>query len=120
MIKTLFKLVVVLLVAHALFRFVPPYWNHNQFESEVKERAVTWASLTELQVRDRVFEMARARDLPVAPENIAARWDKDYLFVDVEYPRDIELLPTWKYEWTFDSHVSTLILDSLAPGRTGR
>jgi hypothetical protein len=120
MIKTLFKLIVALLVAHALVRFVPPYWNHNQFESEVKERAVTWASLTEGQVRDRVFEMALARGLPVTREQIAVRWANDYLLVDVEYPREIEFLPTWKYEWTFDSHVSTLILDSLAPGRTGR
>jgi len=120
MIKTLFKLIIVMMVVHALFRFVPPYWNHNEFESEVKERAVTWASLTELQVRDRVFEMARARGLPVTSEDIAVLWDDKYLLVDVEYPREIEFLPTWKYEWTFNAHVSTLILDSLDPGRPGR
>ena len=120
MLKTLFKLFVVLLVAHALFRFVPPYWHHNQFESEVKERAVTWASLTEVQVKDRVYEMALARGLPVTSEDIAVRWANQYLRVDVEYPREIEFFPTWKYEWTFDAHVSTLILDSLDPGRPGR
>lgn len=117
MVKTLFKLAVFLLVAHAMFRFVPPYWNHNQFESELKERAVTWRTDTEYQVRERVLEMAQARGLPVSREQITVRRDKDYLFVDVEYPRAIELLPTWKYEWTFDSSVSTLMLQSLDPGR---
>ena len=31
--KALFKLAIFFLVAHALFRFVPPYWSHNQFRA---------------------------------------------------------------------------------------
>ena len=120
MLRTLFKLAVFLLVAHALFRFVPPYWNHNQFESEVKERAVSWASLTDAQVSDQLLEMARTRGLPVTREDIAVRWDGNHLVMDVAYSRDIEFLPSWTYEWTFESHVSTLILDSLAPRRQRR
>ena len=120
MLKTLFKLVIALLVAHALFRFVPPYWHHTQFESEVKERAVTWGDLSEGQVEEQMLEMAKVRSLPITREHIAVRWQSNHLVTDVTYPRDIEFLPNWKYEWTFESHVSTLILDSLAPRRPGR
>ena len=108
--KSLIKLAVFLLVAHALYRFVPPYWDHTQFVREVKDTSVGWHENTDEQVRDLVLAMAEARRIPVAREQINVRRERDHLFVDVAYARPMELVPGSTYRWEFDSTVETWML----------
>jgi hypothetical protein len=117
MLKMLLKLAIMLLVAHALFRFVPPYWNHHQFESELQERAVTWRGNSEQDIRQQVLEMAHEHGVPITGEQIEVRRDREDLFVEVSYSRPIELIPGWKYDWPFTSNVDALIFKSVLPKR---
>jgi hypothetical protein len=110
MVRGLFKLAIFLLAAHALFRFVPPYWNHTRFASELDERALTWNQDSEPEVLEHVLGIARTHAVPIGPEHVAVRRERDRLFVDVLYSRRIELLPSWKYEWVFESNVDALML----------
>ena len=108
--KFIVKLVLFLLIAHALYRFVPPYWDHTQFVREVKDTSVGWHENTNEEVRDLVFSMAQARGLPIAREQINVRRERDHLFVDLAYSRPMELIPGSKYTWDFDSKVETWML----------
>lgn len=115
MVRVLFKLALFFLVAHALFRFVPPYWNHTQFEHELEERILTWHTETEIEIRDQVLEMAQRHQLPLAGEQVAIRREREHLFVDVLYRRRIALIPGWKHEWIFESNVDAWMVRPRVP-----
>ena len=51
--KTLFKLAILFLIAHALFRFVPPYWHHQQFKTALTELSQQWGEPTDEDVMSR-------------------------------------------------------------------
>ena len=113
--KTLFKLAILLLVAHALFRFVPPYWNFTQFKSMLKEQAVAWHQQSEPQVVDEVLRLAQANDVPLAAENVRVKRQQDRLFIDVSYDAPIEILPSVRRTWTFATSVEAW---TMAPVKT--
>lgn len=117
MLRGLFKLAVFILLAHALFRFVPPYWSHTQFESKIEERAPSWRRETEDEVRDLVLAMAQERHIPVRAEQIIVRRTPDALYIDLAYARRIEFIPGWRREWAFESNVRALMLTALDAGR---
>lgn len=117
MIKTLLNLALFVLVAHALFRFVPPYWNHTQFESTLKERMLTWGASSEEDVRQRTLELAHDHRVAIGLEHISARRGADSLSVEVSYSRPIELLPGWKYDWAFTTDVDAQLFNSGLLGR---
>lgn len=108
--KFLIKLAVFLLVAHALFRFVPPYWSHTQFEGDLEESSITWRDYSDAEVRELVLAMAQGHGIPVTREQIAVRRERDHLFVDLSYSRRMELIPGSKYIWNFDTNLDTWML----------
>lgn len=108
--KLLIKLVVFLLIGHALFRFVPPYWDHTQFIRELEETSIGWREYSDAEVRELVFAMAQGHRLPLDREQINVRRERDHLFVEVAYSRPMELIPGSKYSWEFDSQVDTWML----------
>jgi len=112
MVRGLFKLAIFLLAAHALVRFVPPYWSHTRFASELDERALTWSQDSEPDVLEHVLGIARTHGVPIDRDHVAVRRERDQLFIDVRYARRIELIPSWKYEWVFESNVDARMLPS--------
>lgn len=108
--KALLKLAIFFLVVHALFRFVPPYWSHNQFASELKARALTWREHSVSDVREQVLAMATARGVPIDGEHITVRREQDHLLIDVAYTRTIEFVPGWTYPWAFEAHVDAWMI----------
>ncbi len=108
--KLLIKLAVLLLIGHALFRFVPPYWDHTQFVRELEETSIAWREYSDTEVRELVFAMAQGHSLPLEREQISVRRERDHLFVDVAYSRPMQLIPGSKYTWDFDSQVDTWML----------
>jgi hypothetical protein len=115
MIRGLFKLLIFFLVAHALFRFVPPYWSHTRFESELQERVLTWRANSDEDVQEQILEMAQRHGVRITREHVAVRRERNHLFVDVLYERRIELFPSWQYAWTFESNVDAWMLQPRAP-----
>ena len=108
--KFLFKLAIFLLAANALFRFVPPYWTHTQFEQDLEETSIGWREYSESEIRELVLAMAQEHGVPVEREQIAVRRERDHLFVDLAYDRRMALIPGSKYTWSFESNVDTWML----------
>jgi hypothetical protein len=108
--KTLFKLGILLLVANALFRFVPPYWRHHEFEWEVKEASLKWRNLPDAGVTEDVLSVAAKHDVPITSQNITIDRVKDRLHLKVTYDQPIELLPSMSRPWTFTSKVDAEVI----------
>ena len=103
--KTLFKLGIMLLVANALFRFVPPYWRNHEFQSQVKEASLKWRNLPDDAVMEDVLAVAASHDVPITSQNVNIQRVNDRLRLRVAYDVPIELLPTMSRPWTFTSNV---------------
>ena len=110
MIKGLFKLAIVLLIGHALFRFVPPYWSYTQFKWEVKEKAQGWREHSDAAVLDEILEIARKNNIAITQQHIRLRREPDHVFVDVAYGVPMELVPGWTRTWNFDLSVDAWTL----------
>lgn len=111
--KTLFKLAIAFLVVHALYRFVPPYWNFTQFRWALKENAAQWREHNEQAVTDEVLQLARQHSVPISGDHVQVRREGDHLFVDVAYRQQIEFIPSMKREWRFAAAVDAWTLGGL-------
>jgi hypothetical protein len=111
--KTLFKLALALLVAHALVRFVPPYWNFTQFRWALKENAAQWREHNDQRVTEEVLQLARTHKVPISADHVQVRREGDHLFVDVAYTDQIEFIPSMKRDWRFAAQVDAWTLGGL-------
>jgi hypothetical protein len=109
-VKFLFKLGIVLLMANALFRFVPPYWRHHEFESDVKHASLQWRNQTDDAVIEDVLAAAATRSVPIDKENVKIRRVNQHLYLSVAYDVPIELLPSMSRVWRFTSDIDAEVL----------
>src|SRR5215210_3319229 len=112
--KLLFKLAIILLVANALFRFVPPYWRNHEFESDVKHASLRWRNSPDGAVMDDVLSLAANHNVPIGKENVNIRRVKEHLYLTVAYDVPIELLPSMSRAWRFDANVDAIVLRQAA------
>lgn len=103
--KTLFKLAILFLIAHALFRFVPPYWHHQQFKTALTELSQQWGEPTDEDVMQHVLATAAKHDVPITSEHVTLRRVREHILIDVAYVVPIEWLPTMKKPWDFELHL---------------
>lgn len=109
--RKLIKLAVFLLLAHALYRFAPPYLNNVQLGWDVKEAAHAWRDLSQPQVEDEVLALAAKHDVPIGREHLNVRGTGNRVQVDINYVLPVEFIPGWKYPWRFESSVETWTLN---------
>jgi hypothetical protein len=109
-VKTLFKLGIILLVANALFRFIPPYWRNHEFQSEVQHASLKWRNLSDAAVMEDVLSVAASRNVPITAQNVTIQRDRDRLHLRVAYDVPIELLPSMSRPWTFTSEADAEVL----------
>lgn len=103
--RTLFRLAILFFVAHALFRFVPPYWHHHQFKSSITELSETWGDPTDEEVMQHVLAAAAQHQVPITREHVTVRRVSEHVLVDLAYEVPIEWVPTVKKPWEFDLHL---------------
>ena len=113
--RALFRIAILLLVAHALFRFVPPYWRHNQFQSALKEVAQQWGQPHDEEVMQHVLTTAAEHDVPITRDHVSVRRQAERILVDVEYSLPIEWIPSYKKQWDFKAHVNAWRLEPPKP-----
>lgn len=93
MIRTLIKLVVVLVVLNALYRFGDAHWDHYKFEDSVQQLAQFSESATADDVRTKVLELARLQDIPLTTDNLTVTRVPRRIEVDGAYVRKLTLFP---------------------------
>lgn len=102
MARKVVNVAIFLLVAHALYRFVPIYFHYQQFKDAVHETALFSRDKTDAQIVDRVMELAERYEVPLDREYVRVRRDRQQLAIDASYVEIIEWLPSYKRRWQFD------------------
>ena len=111
MIRTLIKLVIVLVVLNGLYRFGDAYWDHYQFEDSVQQLAQFSENTTADEVRAKVLELARSQDIPLTTDNLTVSRVPRRIEVDGVYVRELTLFPGYIKPWDFKIHVVVVTLN---------
>jgi len=109
--KLIFKLAIAALLANAAYRVGSEYLNFVKFREDVRE-AIIFKSKTDVELRRRITEAAARYDVPIEDDTFAIRRQEKRIFVDGQYTKDIEVVPTFTYTWPF-----TVAIDA-APSTT--
>ena len=112
MARTMVKLAILLLIAHALYRFLPIYFHYQQFRDAVRETALFSRERTDAQIVDRVIELADKYQIPLTRDDVQVRHQGEHTSVAASYVESIEWLPTYKRAWQF-----TIDEDAVIVGR---
>ena len=95
MLRNLVRLAVVLLLGHALFRFVPVYLHYHQFKDAVEETALFAKDRTDHEIVERVMTLAMRYEIPIGPEAVQVTRDKQFTYINIQYEERIEWVPTY-------------------------
>lgn len=112
-VKLLIALVILLLIAHAGYNYVPVAYQGEQFKQDM-QTSVIQGSLVPAgkakpveAVRDRLGKAMRSNDLPPGTF-VEVKQVNNIIQARVYYTKDIPLLPfgVYSYQYTFD-HIAT-------------
>ena len=107
--KVIVKLLIAALIANGIWRVGSAYLAYYRFKDAVTETTQYRGAKTDVQLRQRVFELASEYDIPI-DENLTVTGKDNHTIVEGTFKRPIDLLPGFTYEWPFTVHVDTLIL----------
>jgi hypothetical protein len=108
-VKPLLKLILVALMANALWRIGSAYTAFYRFTDSVHSAAMDQGR-TEEDLRQKVVELASTYDVPVAEDSIAIRRDQHHTFVETSYVAPVALLPGYVYKWPFSVNVDAFVI----------
>jgi hypothetical protein len=101
-VKTIIKLAVLLLVAHALYRFVPVYVHFQEFKDAVHETALFAAQKSPFEISERVMQLAVEHQVPVRAEYVQVTQENQKTSIQVRYVEQIEWLPRYRKPMQFE------------------
>jgi hypothetical protein len=101
MLRNLVRLAVLLLIAHALYRFVPVYMHYQQFKDAVAEAALFSKDRSDAELIERVMELAQRYQIPIDREAVQVTRDRQFTYINVAYEEEIEWVPSYKRPMPF-------------------
>ena len=106
--KTLIKLIVVALVANALWRVGSAYRTLYWVKDSIKEN--TKQGTTEAELKQKVVELARTYDLPLTAEDLTVTRESQHVSVKTSYTSPVAVLPGYEYQWPFTVDVDANVI----------
>jgi hypothetical protein len=98
-VKTLTKLIVVALIANALWRAGSAYTTFYRFKDSIYEAAMQ--GTTEADLKQKVVELAHTYDLPLTAEDLTVTREVQHVSVKTSYTSPVAVLPGYEYQWPF-------------------
>ncbi len=108
--KTVLKLIVVVLILNAVYRVGSAYWTHYHFQDSIQQLAQFSEHATPDELRTRILEQAGTLGVPIQSDDLTVTRGNRRIDIDGTYVRDLELLPRYKRRWDFTVHVTVLTL----------
>src|SRR5687768_15649208 len=105
MLRNLIRLAVFLLIANALYRFVPVYMHHYQFKDAVAEAAKFSKDRSDVEIIDRVMVLAERYRIPLDREAVQVTRDKQMTYINIAYEEVIGWAPSYTRRQPFNSSV---------------
>lgn len=103
-VRKLVNLAILLLIANALYQFVPPYLRYQQFRDDVREVALHSNRAPDATLVNKLLERAEARNVPVERGDIEIRHDSSTIYIDVAWVQEIAFAPFYTHPWEFLAH----------------
>jgi hypothetical protein len=108
MIRLILKLVVIALVANAIWHLFGAFAPHYRLIDAVQNAAQFRGDLTDDALTAKVMLLASQYDVPITEDQVKVTHDDARTTIDISYIRPIELAPRMFRQWPFSSHIQTL------------
>ena len=101
MLRNVLRLAIVLLIAHALYRFVPVYVHYQQFKDAAAEAALFSKDRSDTELLDRLMTLAGHYRIPIDRDAVQITRDGEITRIRVSYEERIEWIPSYKRPLAF-------------------
>ena len=110
-IRNLIELVVVFLLAYAVFQFAPAVVTRVNFLNEMQVIANSPVQESALELRQKVLRAAEGRSIVLGAERVHVRRDQSTqrTTIDVSYELIVNFFPRYTYVWRVNDHVEAFL-----------
>jgi len=108
MIRLLLKLVVVALLANALWHIFGAFAPHYRLVDAVQSAAQFRGDLSDDALAAKVLLLASQYDVPLDEDQVKVTHDEVHTDIDISYVRRIDFAPGFGKPWPFSAHVETI------------
>jgi hypothetical protein len=115
-VKTILKLIVVAILANALWHVGTAYAAFYKFKDSVSEAASQGES-TEEELSQKIVELASTYDLPLAADDFTVTRDVHHTAIRGSYKQRVAMFPGFDYQWPFNIDLDAYPI--AAPTRRG-
>lgn len=97
----LLKFAIAAAVLWAVWHGGKAQWQQFVFQNDLKQIVQFGGGRGEEAIRASVMEAAANRRVPLSPERLQVRKQADHVYIDAAYTVEVEILPRYRYPWTF-------------------
>jgi hypothetical protein len=116
--KTLFKLVIAILVLNASVRGALAMWQYYQFKDAAQQIVLFSQRAEPEDIHADIVARATEMSVPVQPDDIKVSRDGQRTVAEGSYTRPVEFFPNYPWPVTFTFNVDALSLaEASGPGR---
>lgn len=109
--KTIFKMLVAVVVLTGCFNAGRSLVTEYQFEDAVREALLFDPRMTDAEIVQLVMKSASEHNIPIEASGIAIKQTGPEVRVDMTYTQDVTVIPgVFKQPWTFKPSASTRLL----------
>lgn len=110
MVRLIVRAGLAFLVVYFAWHVGPVYVVHRQFKAEVAE-ATREGALGEPQALvTTVQSVAKRLGVPLGADDLRVRKDRTYLYLELAYTTQLQVLPSVTYPWTFRVNTQALAI----------
>ena len=108
--KTLLKLLVVVAVVNAAYRFGMAEYRFSQLKESTRSILVLGTNTPVEEIRDQILRRAGDLELPVPADNVAVRREGVRTTAKVSYHKEIDVFPGFQYprDYSFSEEIAAL------------
>ena len=107
--KILLKLVVVALLANALWHVSMAYMTSYRFKDAVLGAALQ-EGITEDELRQKVVDLAGTYSVPLTAEGVTIGQEEHHTTVEGSYALPVAVVPGYEYRWPFTMSVDAYVV----------
>jgi hypothetical protein len=108
-VKALLKLIVVALIANALWRTGSAYATFYKFKDSIYDAAMQEGS-SEEDLKQKIVELARTYDLPLTASALTVSREAHHTAVQAAYTKPVAILPGYEYSWPFTVDINAYVI----------
>ena len=110
--KTIIKLLIVVVIAHAGFQAGRSYYEHHDFRRDVHMEMLNSQFARSGDIQARVLEMAAERGYVMAAEDVEVALDKEAITIHMRWVDLVELVPRiYSHSWPYEGRVEVPLIE---------